>query len=63
MAKWEADVQNYLGFPDGIAGTDLLKLGHTEVARFHVEIIEDEIRSLRKEDCTFHLQGHHWTKQ
>ena len=24
MAKWEADVQNYLGFPDGIDGTDLL---------------------------------------
>jgi len=23
MAKWEADVQNYLGFPDGIDGTGL----------------------------------------
>ena len=37
MAKWEADVQNYLGFPDGIEGTDLLTRGHAHVARFHVE--------------------------
>lgn len=27
MAKWEADVQNYLGFPDGIDGKDLLAQG------------------------------------
>jgi len=57
MAKWEADVQNYLGFPDGIDGTDLLARGHTQVALFHVEIIEDEVRTLTKDDATFHLQG------
>ena len=57
MAKWEADVQNYLGFPDGIDGTDLLKRGHMQVARFQVEIIEDEVRTLEKDDDTFHLQG------
>ena len=57
MAKWEADVQNYLGFPDGIDGTDLLKRGHAQVARFQVETIEDEVRTLKKNDDTFHLQG------
>jgi len=56
MAKWESNVQNYLGFPDGIAGTDLLTLGHAQVTRFHVEIIEDEVRTLTKDDDTFHLQ-------
>jgi len=25
MAKWEDDVQNYLGFPDGIAGQALVR--------------------------------------
>jgi thioredoxin reductase (NADPH) len=57
MAKWEADVQNYLGFPDGIEGTDLLTRGHAQVARFQVEIIEDEVRMLKKDADTFHLQG------
>jgi thioredoxin reductase (NADPH) len=57
MAKWEADVQNYLGFPNGIDGTDLLQRGHAQVARFHVEIIEDEVRTLTKDADTFHLQG------
>ena len=57
MAKWEADVQNYLGFPGGIDGTDLLQRGHAQVARFHVEIIEDEVRTLKKDADTFHLQG------
>ncbi len=57
MAKWEADVQNDLGFPDGLDGTDLRKRGHMQVARFQVEIIEDEVRTLEKDDDTFHLQG------
>lgn len=56
MAKWEGNVQNYLGFPDGIDGTDLLTRGHAQVARFHVEIIEDEVRTLTKDEDTFHLQ-------
>ena len=57
MAKWESDVQNYLGFPDGIDGTELLNRGRAQVARFQVDIAEDDIRSLKKDGDTFHLQG------
>ena len=63
MAKWESDVQNYLGFPDGIDGRDLLTRGHTQVARFQVEVQEDEIRTLKKEADTFQLQGQQATYQ
>ncbi|HJR76265.1 MAG TPA: NAD(P)/FAD-dependent oxidoreductase [Nitrospiraceae bacterium] len=55
MAKWETDVQNYLGFPEGINGGDLLAKGMAQVARYQVETIEDEIQSLLRRDDTFWL--------
>ncbi|MGZ8386400.1 MAG: NAD(P)/FAD-dependent oxidoreductase, partial [Nitrospira sp.] len=57
MAKWEADVQNYLGFPDGIAGKDLLARGMEQVVRFGIPVIEDDIRSLNHDGDTFCLSG------
>ena len=57
MAKWEADVQNYLGFPEGIAGEDLLGRGVQQVLRFEVRIIEDDISSLTRDGDTFCLRG------
>ena len=57
MAKWEAQVQNYLGFPDGVAGTALLDRGMDHAARFEVELREDEIESVTTRNDTFHLQG------
>lgn len=57
MAKWEDDVQNYLGFPDGIAGEEILERGRRQVERFGVEIAEDEIQSLAKQDDIFHIAG------
>ena len=58
MAKWETDVQNYLGFPNGIDGNDLLSLGRAQALRFHVEVVEDEVSSLVKiGNETFEAQG------
>ena len=61
MAKWEAEVQNYLGFPEGIAGTDLLHRGRVQVARFHVDMVEDEVGSVAKAGETFLVEGTHTT--
>ena len=57
MAKWETDVQNYLGFPEGIDGGELLIRGMAQVERYEVEITEDEIKSLVRRDDTFWLDS------
>lgn len=57
MAKWEPEVWNYLGFPKGIDGKDLLKLGRQQ-AKFHdVEFKDDEIKSARRRKTGFTLRG------
>lgn len=57
MAKWEPDVRNYLGFPDGIDGGELLDLGMKQVANFRVEIVHDDIQSLQPDEEGFELLG------
>jgi thioredoxin reductase (NADPH) len=57
MAKWEPTVENYLGFPKGVDGEDLLKYGRKQAERHDVEFAEDEIVSAKNEGKTFVLQG------
>jgi thioredoxin reductase (NADPH) len=57
MAKWEPKVENYLGFPKGVGGEDLLKHGRTQARRHEVEFAEDEVADLSAEDSTFMLRG------
>ncbi|MEY2480510.1 MAG: thioredoxin reductase [Verrucomicrobiota bacterium] len=57
MAKWEPDVENYLGFPKGIAGKKLLKHGCKQARRHEVEFAEDEIVDLSEDDSFFSLRG------
>ncbi len=57
MAKWESEVQNYLGFPEGISGSTLLHQGMTHVAKYDVAIVEDEVQSLRTSGETFQIRG------
>ena len=57
MARWEPDVQNYLGFPDGISGEELLARGCAQARAYKVEFATDEILDAHREETTFLLRG------
>lgn len=57
MAKWEKDVQNYLGFPEGIDGAVLLAQGMQQALRFGALVTKDDIGSVVPDGDTFHLAG------
>lgn len=57
LAVWEPHVQNYLGFPEGISGTDLLHRGRNQATQFGVELREDEIIEASRENGNFWLRG------
>jgi len=57
MAKWEPSVENYLGFPKGVDGEDLLKYGRKQAERYDVEFVEDEVVNLANEPERFVLRG------
>lgn len=58
MARWEPDVQNYLGFPKGISGADLMRRGREQAERFEVDFAEEEIvEASREKDGDFILRG------
>lgn len=58
MARWEPHVQNYLGFPDGISGEDLITKGRKQAERFEVVFTDDEIvDASREKGGAFVLRG------
>src|SRR3954466_4309091 len=57
MAKWEPKVENYLGFPKGVDGEDLLKDGRKQAERYGAEFLEDKITAARSENDVFLLTG------
>ncbi len=57
MAKWEPEVWNYLGFPKGVSGEDLLKFGRRQAEFHEVEFADDEIKSVRRRNEGFTLRG------
>lgn len=57
MARWEPDVQNYLGFPEGIDGEELLRLGKDQARRYQVRFRQDEIFAAEHLGNRFLLKG------
>jgi Thioredoxin reductase len=57
MARWEPDVQNYLGFPRGISGTDLLKRAREQAVRYGVRIRNDKIVEASRGEDGFSLRS------
>ena len=57
MAQWEPSVENYLGFPKGVHGEDLLKYGRQQAERHDVEFAEDEVVDVKRESESFVIGG------
>ena len=57
MAQWEPDVQNYLGFPKGISGEELLSRAREQARRYHVKFSRDQVVTARPEGRGFYLRG------
>src|SRR5262245_26131095 len=45
MARWEPHVQNFLGFPRGVSGTQLLQRGREQARRYGVKFKQEQVRS------------------
>jgi thioredoxin reductase (NADPH) len=57
MARWEPEVHNYLGFPQGVSGPELLRLGCRQAGRYHPTFVPDLIKSARRTRSGFTLRG------
>ena len=57
MAKWEPVVENYLGFPRGVGGEELLENGRAQAEKHEVRFVLDEISSVSARDSMFVLKG------
>ena len=56
LAVWEPDVQNYLGFPDGVAGGELLRKGKVQAQKYGVEFAAETVLEARRADAGFLLR-------
>lgn len=60
LARWEPDVQNFLGFPQGIAGEELLARGREQARNYGAEFVEERIEELRRAPRNiFHVVSDH----
>src|SRR5687768_11719974 len=57
LALWEHEVQNYLGFPKGISGEELVERGREQAKHYGTTLVIDEIKAVGREDGVFWAQG------
>jgi len=57
MARWEPHVQNYIGFPCGVSGAQLLERGGRQARYYGVRFRRDVIRTARAKRNVFVLEG------
>lgn len=57
LAIWEPEVQNYLGFPDSIAGTELLRRGRIQAEQYGAEFAREEVERITREAGLFKVKG------
>jgi thioredoxin reductase (NADPH) len=57
MARWEPNVANYLGFPKGVGGEELLQKGRQQAERHEVKFVADEIKVVSVRESVFVLKG------
>src|SRR4029078_5839635 len=57
MAKWEPEVENYLGFPQGVDGENLVKSGRKQAERYGAEFVVDTVKEVSSENDAFLLRG------
>jgi thioredoxin reductase (NADPH) len=57
LANWEPNVQNYLGFPEGISGEELLNRGRLQAKNYGIEFRDEEILDATREAGFFYLRG------
>ena len=57
MARWEPEVQNYLAFPKGISGEELLRRARQQARRYRVRFARDQVVAARSRAGKFFLRG------
>ena len=63
MALWEPDIQNYLGFPKGLSGDELIERGRAQAEKFGAQFVEDEIVDASGTKGAFSVEGRKGTYQ
>jgi thioredoxin reductase (NADPH) len=63
---WRAkEIENYLGFPDGVSGQELIDFGVEQAQRFGAEFKQDEVVAIRQEDgiSVLTASGQKWSSR